>query len=325
MKVRMVGWIVAPAAVMVAMGIWGPSGRVAGQSADIPQSRAWLLGPIPEGTGNVPSHSGCPGEPKLLRSCAQEKAKQFDPPRTPDGKPNFQGMWARTNGTGTDSRSAFILEEHEGNRAEQVPAGKSLIVDPPDGLIPYQPWAKAKREEIMKTYIDQVSNCLPPGVPRHFLAPGIYQIVQSPGYVIFVLEHAGHTRIVPTDGRAHIGGKTRLWQGDSVGHWEGNTLVVDTTNVNGQAFLSILPRDFTSANLHVVERYTLFDTDSIFFEATLEDPTVFTRPWTIAWGRTRMPGKNLELFEEACHEGNRSDTFSVPNLMFLGLDHSPKP
>ena len=295
---------------------------LAGQSIGSSDARSWLLGTV-EGTGNQPSRSGCPGEPKLLRPCGLEKARQFNPPRTPDGKPNFQGFWSRTNGEGTDARTTFILEEHPQSRG--VPGGKSLIVDPPDGMIPYQPWAREKRAEIINTYIDQASICLPPGVPRHFLAPGIYQIVQSPGYVTFLLEHAGHARIVPTDGRPHIGPKTRLWQGDSVGRWEGNTLVIDTTNTNGQAFLSIVTRDFASAALHVVERYTLIDIDSILIEVTVEDPTVFTRPWTMAWGRTRMPGKGLELLEEACYEGNRSNELSVPNLMFLGLPDQKKP
>ena len=282
-------------------------------------SRAWLLSGESQG-GNQISRSGCSGEPKLLRPCALEKARAFNPPRTPDGKPNIQGFWDRTNAEGHHT-AAFVLEEHPAMPPEdQILAGKTLIVDPPDGKIPYRPEWVAKHQHIIDTYVDQQAICLPVGVPRHFLGPGFYRIVQSPGYVTFISEHAGHVRIVPTDGRPHIGPKPKLWLGDSVGRWEGNTLVIDTTNQNGQSMVSLTAKDFTSSDVHVVERYTLFDLDAILLEVTITDPKVFTRPWTMSWGKTRSRGKGLQLIEEACYEGNRSSVIAVPRLRFLGID-----
>lgn len=302
--------------VVAAVVLSLPPVRVAGQApAPGPTgTRAWLLEKDGDlaGVGNFRSPSGCPAVASLLRPCALDKAKRFTPPRTPDGRPNFQGIWGRTAGFGSTAFEERTADATAG-------AGKSMVVDPPDGRIPYQPWAREKRAEIITTYLDQTANCLPPGVPRHSIAPGPYQVFQAPGSVTFMTERPGHLRHIPTDGRPHIGPKVRLWQGDSVGRWDGDTLVIDTTNSNGMALMNVDMKDFASPGLHVVERITLIDLDQLYYEVTLEDPAVFTRPWTMAWARTRWPGKGVELFEDACVEGNRSNTLSVPNLMFLGL------
>jgi hypothetical protein len=123
-----------------------------------------------------------------------------------------------------------------------------------------------------------------------------YRITQSPGHVAVQIEMLGGTRVIPTDGRAHIGSSIRQWMGDSVGHWEGNTLVVDTTNFTDK----VLYRG-AAENLHLVERFTRVGPREIDYRATITDPTTFTRPWTLA-----IPFVNTgeEMFEYACHEGN---------------------
>ena len=237
---------------------------------------------------NAPGTTGCPDDLQQFYPCALAKAKAFKPRLTPDGKPNFQGYWSRSNNLGTTT----------------LEGRNSPIMDPP-GKIPYQPWAAAKQKELLRKYLDPTYRCLPGGVPRHSMGPGEHRIFQTPGYIVFMSERGHNTRIVPIDNRPHIGQKARLWMGDSVARWEGNTLVVDTTNLNGLAAFNT-SMDFASENLHVVERYTMIDADNLLIEATLEDPTVFTQPWKMAWGKTRDPRevKGLELLEEACVEGN---------------------
>ena len=300
----------AAAAVVASATLAG----IAAQQRPIEGPRAYLM----KENGSNPTPA-CSPVPAQLLPCALEKIKTFNPPRTPDGKPNFQGHWDRA-GNREHRTAAFILEEHPSGEAGQISPGKSLIVDPADGKIPYKPEWIARHPDMIKTYIDQQAICLPVGIPRHFLGPGFYQILQSPGYVTFLSEHAGHVRIIPTDGRPHISAKPKLWLGDSVGRWEGNTLVVDTTNQNGQSFMALISKDFTSADVHVVERYTMYDQDSILLEVTIEDPKVYTRPWKMAWAKTRAPGFQEQIIEEACYEGNHSDEIAVPRLRFLGID-----
>ena len=118
-----------------------------------------------------------------------------------------------------------------------------------------------------------------------------------------ILYEAQHMyRIIPTDGRPHLPSTVKLWQGDSVGHWEGNTLVVDYANNNGKHWLD-MAGNFDTENLHVVERLTMVDADTILYEATLTDPTIYTRPWTIALPFARNKEKNYYLLEFACREG----------------------
>jgi hypothetical protein len=124
----------------------------------------------------------------------------------------------------------------------------------------------------------------------------LLQIVQGPGYVTLLHEIDHSTRVIPTDGRAHLPQSIRLWQGDSVGHWEGNTLVVDTTNFTGlTAFRG------SSENLHLVERFTRAADDTMIYQFTVEDPTTWAKPWTaeVPWMKTNGP-----VYEYACHEGN---------------------
>lgn len=240
--------------------------------------------------------AGCPLDPVRFHACAVTKARAFTPARTADGRPDMQGYWNRTV-TSQD------IETHTAGFGTQ--AGPSLVIDTPDRAIPYQPWALALRKGMLQRYISPLAACAPPGVPRHVYAPGAHEIIQTPGYVVHLLEYSHAYRIIPTVARPHVGNTIRLWQGDSRGRWEGNTLVVDVTNSNGLTWLDNAGNLYSDA-LHVVERFTLVDADTIHYTARIEDPQVYTRPWTIAFALTRNTEPGFELFEQACHEGNRS-------------------
>ena len=163
-----------------------------------------------------------------------------------------------------------------------------------------QPWARAEVESRGKPergYDDPTAHCFPAGVPRELYVPQPIQIQQPPGYVLFLFERMSW-RTVPLDGRAHIPDAIRLWQGDSVGRWEGDTLVIDTANFNGKTWLN-QNGEMVSHAEHVVERLTPVDGDTIMYEATVTDPIVYTRPFTIRFPLRRQAG---ELLEVACHE-----------------------
>ena len=240
--------------------------------------------------------AGCSEEPARFQPCALEKAKTYKPPMTPDGHPDFSGHWNRARVTSDN------IEEH----AEVVgdPGGKSLVIDPPDGKIPYQPWAAAKKRDNLEQYIAPQALCFPPGSPRAAYAPGGYQILQTPGYLIFMHDFAHAYRVVHTDGRPHVPSNVRMAMGDSRGRWEGNTLVVDATNFNSKIWVDN-EGNFLSDTVHIVERWTLIAPDAISYEAWIEDPKVFTRPWTVAFGIRRNAEPGYEIWESACFEGNR--------------------
>ena len=143
--------------------------------------------------------------------------------------------------------------------------------------------------------------CITFGVPRLggvFSAGqyGYFQIVQTPGYVSIFFEAINDIRIIPLDGRPHLPPNMRTWDGDSRGHWEGNTLVVDTTNFSAKtSFMG------SAENLHFVERFTMVAPDEIRYQIAIDDPTTWTKPWT-AMVRLKRTGE--KLYEFACHEGN---------------------
>jgi hypothetical protein len=176
------------------------------------------------------------------------------------------------------------LLEKAGRKAPTKP---TRIVDPPDGQVPYQPWARAKQQEIQanidnpaaQRHIDPQARCLPNGPLRSPLWSN-YEILQSPGNLVFSYETTHMYRIVPLDGRPHPSQNVKLWMGDSRGHWEGNTLVVDVRNNNSKARFA-RTAEFASENVKVQERY-IFDNDRKHYNyvASFDDPTVFTRPFT---------------------------------------------
>jgi hypothetical protein len=191
----------------------------------------------------------------------------------------------------------------------------SLIVDPPDGKIPPLTPEAQKREAARAearrrrgpadSWEDRnlAERCLTRGAPK---LPGGYNnnflILQTPGYVAILQEMIHEVRIIPLDGRPHVSKNIHEWLGDSRGRWEGNTLVVDTTNFNDQISSNLFNCcGAAGANLHLVERFTRVDSDTIDYQYTVDDPTTFTKPWTVAVPLTRAPGP---IYEYACHEGN---------------------
>jgi hypothetical protein len=242
--------------------------------------------------------AGCSEEPAKFHPCALAKAKTYSPPRTPEGQPDFRGYWARARVTSDN------IEEHAAVVGD--PGGWSLVVDPPDGRIPYQPWALEKRRDNAAHYIAPQAMCFQPGSPRGAYAPGGYQILQTANAVVFLHDFALSYRVIYTDGRPPVPSTIRLAMGSLRGRWEGNTLVVDATNYNGKTWLDNEGNFFSDA-VRIVERWTLIAPDAIHFEARIEDPKVYTRPWTVAFGIRRNADPDYELYESACHEGNRGE------------------
>jgi hypothetical protein len=196
----------------------------------------------------------------------------------------------------------------------------SLVVDPANGVIPYQPWARQQRTENVDHYIDPYTHCLPITAPRIMASPRTRQITQYPGYLTIVNESGGHPfRIVYMDGRPHLPSDIKLWRGDSRGRWEGNTLVIETTNLNGLAWFGS-GGDFFSDALKITERLILVDADTIHYAATIDDPKVSTRPWTMAFALERNKEKGYEQMEEGCFESDRdtADLLLTGYLMYTG-------
>jgi hypothetical protein len=187
----------------------------------------------------------------------------------------------------------------------------SLIVDPPDGKIPAQTAQGRERAAARRAAArehgpaDSYENrslqerCITRGLPEVIL-PGPYnnnlQIVQSPGYVVLFTEMIHDARVVPMDGRPHNRPNVQAWMGDSRGRWEGDTLVVDTTNFTERTNFR-----GSGENLHLVERFTRVDANTIDYRFTVEDPTTWTKPWTVAYPIVKSEGP---IYEFACHEGN---------------------
>jgi hypothetical protein len=246
-------------------------------------------------------------------------AAPWTPARLADGQPDVQGFWTAEIG-GTYSlvnprRGGGRLREQLLERQGATPPAKqSRIVDPPDGQIPYQPWARAKQQDIQahidtpvkQEYIDPQARCLPDGPMRSNLQTTV-RILQSPGYVVLVYEQFHPYRVIPLDGRPHLGRDVELWMGDSRGHWEGNTLVVDVSNNNSKSRLDT-EGDFATDKLHITERFTFTGPKTMEYQATLDDPSVYTRPWTIAarMQRAHANDPDYEVWEDACHEGERN-------------------
>lgn len=213
--------------------------------------------------------------------------------RKPDGKPDLQGYFVPDAGGAN-----FGLEKHADDGL--VPPGRGVLVDPPDRKLPVRPWAAAEkvdRDRPERGYDDPTAHCFPAGVPRSMYVPTSFEIIQTPDYLVILHERIAW-RIIDLHARPHLPDTMRLWQGDSIGHWEGDTLVVDTTNLNGKEWLNEVGEVISYA-AHVVERFTPAGPDTINYQATVSDPVVYTRPWTIAFPIRR---NNTMLYEAACHE-----------------------
>jgi len=214
----------------------------------------------------------------------------------------------RRDGAGTDADVARAYNDFWWDFGKKVIKNRtSLIIDPPDGRIPAQTPEGKKRADAVAAARQRPAagpedrnlweRCVTRTLPR---LPGAYnnnlQIVQTPGAVAIQQEMIHEVRIVPLDGRPHIDGGVRQWLGDSRGRWEGNTLVIDTKNFNDKA-------EFrgASSNLHLIERFTRVDADTINYEVTIDDPTTWTKPWTVM---VPMSRNQETIYEYTCHEGN---------------------
>ena len=219
--------------------------------------------------------------------------------RMADGKPDLSGFYDSVH------RGAnYGIEEHKGSTL--TPPGQGIIVDPPDGKLPMQEWAKEElksRQTPARGYDDPTAHCImAAGVPRGFYVPSPFFIMQTPTHVVVLFERMAW-RHIPIDAkRTHIPDGIRLWQGDSIGHWEGDTLVVNSRNFNGKTWLNEVG-EITSHALTVVERFTPVNANTIIYRATLTDPLVYTRPFTVEVQFNRDP--NGEMLEVACHEDNQ--------------------
>jgi hypothetical protein len=208
-------------------------------------------------------------------------------PRTPDGKPNLQGIWQVLN------TAAWDIEDHSARLG--VPAGQGVV----DGNeIPYQPPALAKKRENFqsRSTSDPETKGYLPGVPRIMYMPFPFQILQTPTHVAMTFEYAQGVRLIYTNGTPHPRGPIEWWLGDSRGRWDGDTLVVDVVHFTDQTWLD-RAGNFHSEALHLVERYTMMGPDHIYYEVTVEDSKVFTRPWKMRMVLYRRKEPNVRLLE----------------------------
>ena len=211
--------------------------------------------------------------------------------RTSDGHPDFDGIWQVL------SPAVWNLEDHTAEAG--VPAGYGVVVG---GTIPYKDTALAQRQENHQRRLldDPESKCFMVGVPRITYMPYPFQIVQTNSQMILLYEYVHTTRIVYLGGTKHPPADVELWMGDSRGHWERDTLVVDVTTFTGNTWLD-RSGNYHSSSLHVVERYTPDGPNHIRYQATIEDPEVFTRPWKVNLVLYRRIEPGLQVLEYECY------------------------
>lgn len=231
-------------------------------------------------------------------------------PRLPDGHPDLQGLWIKSTGgfqglfIGSLDGTNFAAPG--GGRGDGR-GGRAGGGPPAAPRFEYTPEAEAERQDRLKRgYEDPEARCHLPGVPRSLDQPGgLYpvQIIQDEKYVALLHEAMHDVRIIPTDNSAHPKNYW-AWDGDSRGRWNGDTFVVDVSNFNGRTWLD-MAANFVDANEHVVERFTLVDRDTILYEATVTDPTVFVKPIEFRFTLKRVPA-DQQILEYSCLEGERS-------------------
>jgi len=232
-----------------------------------------------------------------LATLASGQARAYRAPRTTDGKPNLSGIYQAITEAYWDiePHSAAPGQVRELGASNAVPGGLGIT----DGPLPYKPEALAKKRANFANRItlDPEIKCYLPGTPRGMYIPYPFQIVQTPAYIMIVSSYARAVRtIYMTDQKE---APADSWMGWSNGHWEGETLVVDTTGFNDLSWFD-RAGNFHSDQLHVVERITAADADHLSYEATIEDPQTFTRPWKIALPIYRRVEKNAQLLEFNC-------------------------
>ena len=268
-------------------------------------------------------------------------AQKWTPGRTPDGQPDIQGIWinfdstpfetpvaARTESPGSSATTGIGPASEFADHNHKVSQRRTaMVVDPPDGRVPVMKWAEDKRDYDIEHIPDAPEHetpwvrCITRGYPAGMFPAGYnnaYEIIQIPGYVVLVLEMIHETRISPIDGRPRLGDGIRQWNGEPRGRWEGNTLVVESTNYNSKGSIATsaatgrirgIPQ---SEALTVVERFTRTDANTIDYSVTITDPKVYTKPWTVRLPLNR--DDTYQMFEYSCHEGN----YAMSNALSFG-------
>ena len=275
----------------------------------------------------------------LLAAAPLASAQAWTPERTPDGQSDLQGMYTRNgvvdleaqppvNPIDPSGKNPLSVSNRGdglgpypkvfgeggtvlrgGQRRQQRRVG---IVDPPDKNLPWRPGEDARRREFLLymnpaadlKHVELNARCALPGLFQGEDNNNPYQFLQRPGEVVILYDYNHTSRVIHLDGRPHLGSSIRLFMGDSIGQWEGNTLVVDTTNFNDRtAYSREIP--YLSDALHTVERFTIADANSIDYEVTIDDSKLFTKPWQVAGYFTRVP-KGTESLEFACAEGSQT-------------------
>ena len=220
--------------------------------------------------------------------------------RTADGHPDLSGIWQANNSANWD------IQDHSARQGPILALGAAFSVPAGQGVvegneIPYQPWAAAKKNENGENWLkrDPEIKCFMPGVPRANYMPFPFQITQTPTHIMMAYEFADAGRTIYMGKGPENGLDT--WMGHSVGRWEGDTLVVDVSSFTDQTWFD-RAGNFHSEALRVVERYTRTSPDALQYVATIDDPKVFTRPWTMSMPLYRRAEKNVQLLEYKCVE-----------------------
>ena len=247
-------------------------------------------GPAPQATGRGAAQTAGRGSSQAAINSA----------RFVDGHPNLNGVWQALNTANWNLQDhpAYAGPLWEMGAIGAVPAGQGVVQG---NEIPYLPAALEKKKKNFENRRtdDPEAKCYMGGIPRSNYLPYPFQIVQSPVGILFVYEYASSNRLVNMGKPEEAGSDT--WMGTNNGHWEGDTLVVDVTGLNGLAWFD-RAGNFASDNLHVVERWSRADKDHLNYEATIEDPKTFSRPWKISMPIYRRVEKNAQLLEFKCVE-----------------------
>ncbi|GAB1267553.1 hypothetical protein NBRC116493_08060 [Aurantivibrio infirmus] len=252
----------------------------------------------------------------------------YEPPRTAGGKPDFNGVWQSMG------RHNFNIEPHSAQAAMamregpfvpvpakpvvalgavgSVPASLGIVVD---GKIPYKPEALKQRDANRENWLtaDPEIKCYLPGVPRANYMPYAFQIFHNDDALFFAYEYAGAVRNILLEDPGETG--IESWMGNSWARWEGDTLVIEVSGLNGQAWLD-RAGNYLTYDAKVTERYTLTGPNTIAYEATIEDESLFTKPWKIAYPIYKMTGKDAQLQQFKCVE-------FVEELMYGHLRKEP--
>jgi hypothetical protein len=225
-----------------------------------------------------------------VTGAGQAPGGAYRAPRTAEGHPDLQGIWQALN------TAVWDIQDHSASLG--IPAGQGVVEG---NDLPYLPAALARREENRKNRLtaDPEAKCFMVGVPRIMYMPYPFQILQTPQELMIVFEYVHTSRNIYMDS-PHPPGPIEWWQGDSRAHWEGDTLVVDVVHFTDQTWFD-RSGNYHSEELHVVERYTRTGPDHLLYEATIEDPKVFSRPWKMSMPLYRRVEKNAQILEYECH------------------------